>query len=156
VSAPTGFTLPIPPGPPVSAPTGSPWPARRAYGTRPRTLPPTHHTPAYAPRTTILRAHTPTPAHTQLERWRSPLLLAGGATRICQRRGSAVPFASISVPGGRCPFEDTGRRLVQGEVAMGLQLVVPKAQWPEIGDGGTPARSEERRVGKDRRTQRSE
>src|SRR5699024_2557491 len=65
VSAPTGFTLPIPPGPPVSAPTGSPWPARRAYGTRPRTLPPTHHTPAYAPRTTILRAHTPTPPHTQ-------------------------------------------------------------------------------------------
>src|SRR5699024_12118925 len=96
--------------------------------------------------------------HTRSKRdWSSDVCSSDlGATRICQRRGSAVPFASISVPGGRCPFEDTGRRLVQGEVAMGLQLVVPKAQWPEIGDGGTPARSEERRVGKDRRTQRSE
>src|SRR5699024_12607674 len=97
VSAPPGFPLPTPPGPPVSAPTGSPWPARRAHGTRPRTLPPTHHTPAYAPRTTILRAHTPTPAHTQLERWRSSLFLAGRPARKRQRRGSAVPFASISV-----------------------------------------------------------
>lgn len=63
-----------------------------------------------------------------------------------QRCGGAVPLPSIAVPGGGGPFEDSGLALPQGEIAVGLELMISLAQWAEVARGGAPTAGRMRHV----------